>query len=99
MVPLHNRVNLLTLTRKPPLLVLGRPVGLGGPLQVWLSELTGLPARASFVAYGTVVAELERADSPWNSSRGINVLVARSADLCRAEPLSDWAELAEQAEV
>ena len=65
------------------------PLGLQGPLTVWLKQLTGLRCQLSWVGYGMVVDAIRDEDSSWNrNSKGLNVLLMRWDDLFRASRLA-----------
>ena len=63
------------------------PLGLQGPLNVWLGQLTGLRCTLDWVAYGTVLQTLQDPESAWGTNRsrsGLNVLLLRWQDLDRS---------------
>lgn len=64
------------------------PLGLQGPLQVWLRRLTGQCCVLSWVGYGMVLEVLRDKQSTWNCNReapsDLNVLILRWQDLSRA---------------
>ena len=67
------------------------PLGIEGPLHVWLSSLTGLCAQVSWVGYGMVISGLRDRESVWNANAsGLNVLLLRWSDL-RRESCADGA--------
>ena len=60
------------------------PLGLQGPLQVWLRQLTGLPCDISWIGYGMASDAMLDGASAWGAnSSGVNVLLLRWADLRR----------------
>jgi hypothetical protein len=70
------------------------PLGLQGPLHVWLRELTGLRCELAWVGYGMVVDSLRDRASAWGANqKGINVLLVRATDLHRATPVVAATEL------
>eukprot|EP00315_Gephyrocapsa_oceanica_P054617 CAMPEP_0185491398 /NCGR_PEP_ID=MMETSP1366-20130426/14668_1 /TAXON_ID=38817 /ORGANISM="Gephyrocapsa oceanica, Strain RCC1303" /LENGTH=472 /DNA_ID=CAMNT_0028100157 /DNA_START=87 /DNA_END=1501 /DNA_ORIENTATION=+ len=61
------------------------PLGLQGPLHVWLHSLTGLRCEISWVGYGMVLDAVADASSAWGSNDGgLNVLLLRWCDMHRA---------------
>ena len=61
------------------------PLGLQGPLHVWLHSLTGLRCEISWVGYGMVLDAVADASSAWGSNDGgLNVLLLRWCDMRRA---------------
>ena len=66
------------------------PLGLQGPLQVWLHRLTGLPATLDWVGYGMLLEAMRNPKSAWNTnSFGINTLLLRWSDLDRIDQNQD----------
>lgn len=64
------------------------PLGLQGPLTVWLRRLTGLRASVQWIGYGMVLDALSDPRSAWNANdNGVNVLLMRLCDLLR-EPVA-----------
>ena len=62
------------------------PLGLQGPLHVWLRRLTGLRCELSWVGYGMVLDALRDPSSAWGANdAGVNVLLLRHDDLLRAQ--------------
>ena len=60
------------------------PLGLQGPLHVWLRQLTGLPCDISWIGYGMACDALLDGASAWGANTsGVNVLLLRWADLRR----------------
>ena len=60
------------------------PLGLQGPLQVWLNACTGFDCELSWVGYGMVTEALSDGQSAWCSNvSGLNVLLLRWNDLIR----------------
>ena len=58
------------------------PLGLQGPLQVWLRQLTGYSCELQWVGYGMVMDALCKQESVWNAnSSGLNVLILRWSDI------------------
>lgn len=61
------------------------PLGLQGPLQVWLRRLTGLPAEVAWIGYGMVLDAIQDTTSAWGTNAsGVNVLMLRWCDLVRS---------------
>ena len=61
------------------------PLGLQGPLQVWLHQLTGLRCALHWIRYGMTIDALRDPESAWGANRsGLNVLLLRWSDLGRS---------------
>ncbi|CAK0830985.1 unnamed protein product, partial [Prorocentrum cordatum] len=60
------------------------PVGLSGPLSVWLERLVGLPVALQYVGFGAVLDALRDNQSAWiENGAGVNAFVGRLVDLER----------------
>ena len=60
------------------------PLGLQGPLAVWLRRLTGQRCAVHWIGYGLVLDALSDPGSVWCTNYGLNVLILRWSDFGRS---------------